>query len=332
MAGSTAGIRATMRPPSIPPHDPVHGPEAQPLAVLETAAEERFERCTRLARRLLDVPIAMVTLADGAQPWLPGSRPLEEPPREPQPSLCHRAMDCDDVFVVPDARADARFADHALVLGAPYVRFYAGVPLRGPGGLRLGALCVLDRRPRALVDGDVQALRDLGAIVADELAALRLATVDPLTGLANRRGFFALARTALALCSRSRQQAVVAMIDLDRFKAINDGFGHHEGDCALAEFGQILIATFRESDIVARLGGDEFGVLLTNTNLLDAPRALSRLEQTVAKRNATTTRPYALSFSCGIAACRGDAPSFVADMQAADAHMFALKRARARVG
>ncbi len=321
-----------MTPPPIPTFDPAHGPEAQPIAVLETAAEERFERCTRLARRLLDVPIAMVSLAEGAQPWLPGGRPIEERQHEHEVSFCHRAMLGDDVFVIPDARADARFADHPLVVGAPLVRFYAGVPLRGPSGLRLGTLCVIDRRPRTLDDADVQALRDLGAIVADELAALRLATVDPLTGLANRRGFFSLARTALALCSRSKQHAAVAMIDLDRFKAINDGYGHHEGDCALAEFAEILLATFRESDVVARLGGDEFGVLFTNTSALDAPRALQRLEQAVARRNATTPRPYALSFSYGIAACHGDAPSFVADLQAADTHMFALKRARARGG
>ena len=88
----------------------------------------------------------------------------------------------------------------------------------------------------------------------------RLATVDDLAGVYNRRGFLSLANQHLKLARRTRTGFWLILLDIDRLKQINDTFGHHEGDRAIVTTAEILEKTFRDSDIIARLGGDEFSV------------------------------------------------------------------------
>lgn len=90
-----------------------------------------------------------------------------------------------------------------------------------------------------------------------------LSTTDELTGLLNRRGFSTALRRELAACERHDQGGVLVMVDLDRFKQINDQHGHQAGDAYLREVGRVLRDNVRPQDMVARLGGDEFAVLLT---------------------------------------------------------------------
>ena len=120
--------------------------------LLDTPPEERFDRVTRLAQRLFGVPIALISLADEDRQWFKSRQCLdvEETPRAF--SFCAHAIDADDVFEVQDAGADARFVDNPLVTGDTNIRFYAGCPIAGPDGSRLGTLCVIDRRPRHLTE------------------------------------------------------------------------------------------------------------------------------------------------------------------------------------
>jgi diguanylate cyclase (GGDEF)-like protein len=118
------------------------------------------------------------------------------------------------------------------------------------------------------------------------------------------------------------------LIDLDRFKRINDAFGHAIGDEALVEFGQILTATFRKSDVVARTGGDEFCVLLMEPDE-GIQTALARLRQNVDDSNAAGRRSYRLGFSVGIARARPDEDESIhALVEMADEAMYAEKRLR----
>jgi diguanylate cyclase (GGDEF)-like protein len=232
------------------------------------------------------------------------------------------------MFIVENAEVDARFSDNPLVTGEPHIRFYAGYPLRGPSGHRLGTLCIIDQRPRELSDADLGTLSDIGEMVAGELGSLQLASTDDLTGLTNRRGFELLAQQALAICRRGGEPASLLMIDMDGFKTINDRYGHEEGDRALIEFGRLLLAVFRESDVVARLGGDEFGVLLTGTSEKDADRALARLNEAVAGRNLNCDKPYPLAFSGGWTPCHADQrhQNLAELLRLADARMYDQKR------
>jgi PAS domain S-box-containing protein len=137
----------------------------QELGLLDTAPEERFDRITRLAQRLFDVPIALVSLIDKDRQWFKSRQGLDatETPREV--SFCGHAILDKDIFQVPDAHADPRFADNPLVTGAPKVRFYAGAPLSIDPQLRIGTLCLIDHEKRELNASEMATLRDLAALV-----------------------------------------------------------------------------------------------------------------------------------------------------------------------
>src|SRR5689334_5306859 len=104
------------------------------LELLDTPREERFDRLTRLATNVFDVPIALISLIDEDRQWIKSETGIEitEIPRKH--SFCAGTIVGGGVNVVPDALADARYADHPLVTGEAHVRFYAGYPLRGPTG------------------------------------------------------------------------------------------------------------------------------------------------------------------------------------------------------
>ena len=223
---------------------------------------------------------------------------LSETPRDI--SFCGHAILGDGAFVIPDALQDERFCDNPMVAGPPHVRFYAGCPLRGPGGRKLGTLCIIDSQPRAFSDEDVEMLVDLALMVEREFSAIEWATVDELTGLSNRRGFMMLAQHSLQLCTRQNIPAALVFIDLDYLKQVNDQLGHAEGDWVLVTFAQHLMKAFRGSDVVARLGGDEFLVLLTNHSEAAAESAMARLQQALDATNEAEARGYDISFSHGL--------------------------------
>lgn len=151
--------------------------EAQRLAALaasnlvDSPAEERFDRIVRLASLVTDSPIALISLLTARRQWFKARIGLgpQQTPREW--AFCSHAILNDAPFVVEDAMADARFSDNPLVLADPHIRFYAGVPLRDKSGMAMGTLCVIDREPRKLRANELQALTDLAAIAAAEIAA-----------------------------------------------------------------------------------------------------------------------------------------------------------------
>ena len=299
------------------------------LGLLDTPAEERFDRITRLAQRLFGVPIALVSLIDEDRQWFKSRQGLAvaETPREV--AFCGHAIEGEGVMQVRDAEADPRFAGNPLVTAEPGIRFYAGCPIAAPDGSKLGTLCVIDREPRELSDADAQVLADLAELVEREIAAVQLALDDELTGLSNRRGFLRLAQKVLDVCARQSVPATVVYADLDDLKGINDRFGHDEGDRAIREAAAMLTTTLRTSDVLARLGGDEFCALLTGTGT--AEDAVERLRVAVEERNARPSTPYRLAFSVGVAAFDPGAPAPIAELlQRADVEMYGAKQRNRR--
>lgn len=289
-----------MKKPNIPPDEQARLQALRSLGVLDTPPEERFDRLTRMAKRLFGVPIALVSLVDENRQWFKSCFGLDasETPRDL--SFCGHAILGNELFVIPDALADERFADNPVVVNDPFVRFYAGCPLRGPNGHKLGTLCIIDRQPRSFDTDELEALVDLAAMVERELAAVQLATLDELTKISNRRGFTMLAQHSLHVCVRRQLAASLVFMDLDKFKPINDRFGHAEGDRALTAFAEQIKTTCRESDVFGRLGGDEFVVLLIDTPKERAEGVVARLRRCVEKYNEEAKRGYDISFSYGI--------------------------------
>lgn len=140
------------------------------LDLLDSPPEEAFDRLTRLASRLLGMPIALVSLVDRDRQWFKSrvGLPVAETPRDL--SFCAHALHGRQPLIVPDARLDPRFQDNQLVVGPPGIRFYAGVPLASSDGVVLGTLCVIDVRPRTLASDELQTLQDLAAIAQREIA------------------------------------------------------------------------------------------------------------------------------------------------------------------
>lgn len=317
-----------MKPAPKPADEATRLAELRALALLDTGPEERFDRVTRLAQRLFDVPIALVSLVDADRQWFKSHPNLEttETPREV--AFCGWVILGDEVMQVPDAMEDPRFAGNPLVVDDPGIRFYAGAPISGPGGSRLGTLCLIDREPRRLSDADQASLRDLAEMIEGEIASTILATGDPLTGLSNRRGFELVGNKLLEVCARRGLPATLVFLDLDGLKKINDKHGHHVGDEAIQAFARILAAAFRGSDVIARLGGDEFAVLMVGAS--DAPPAIDRLREQLTARNQAPGADYAIRASLGSATFQPDSGESLAGLlQRADAAMYAEKRRRA---
>ncbi|MBI9113851.1 PP2C family protein-serine/threonine phosphatase [Sanguibacter suaedae] len=141
----------------------------QSLDVLDTPREERFDRVTRLAQRVFDVPMVSVTLIDEDRQWRKSFVGLDGPVAQREGAFCDAAIRSSATLVVPDAITDEIFHDNPFVSGPPGVRFYAGHPLEAPGGERVGTLCILDVKPRELTPGENALLRDLAGWVQNEL-------------------------------------------------------------------------------------------------------------------------------------------------------------------
>lgn len=289
-----------MKTPDFPTNEASRLKTLQSLDVLDTEAEERFDRITRMSKRLFGVPIALVSLVDENRQWFKSCVGLSvsETPRDI--SFCGHAILGDDIFIIPDAASDERFADNPLVVDEPHIRFYAGCPLSSRNGDKLGTLCIIDRKPRTLTENDLDTLKDLAMMVERELEAVQLATLDDLTKISNRRGFMTLAQHTLNLCSRQETCASLAFIDLNGFKPINDNFGHAEGDRALITFSEQIKGFFRTTDLFARLGGDEFVIMLSNTTKPVALEVMEKFRGEIDNYNQQAKRGYDISFSYGV--------------------------------
>jgi diguanylate cyclase (GGDEF)-like protein/PAS domain S-box-containing protein len=145
------------------------------LDILDTPAETRFDRFTRLAAMTFDVPIALVSLVDADRQWFKSRHGLAAAETPRSLSFCAHAVAADDMLVVTDATLDPRFATNLLVTGEPRIRFYAGQPVYNAGHA-VGTLCVIDTRPRTFSSEQRQVLKDLAKLVEVELNHTRAVT------------------------------------------------------------------------------------------------------------------------------------------------------------
>lgn len=157
-----------MQAPITPANEAQRLQALQALKLLDTAAEPRFDRLTRLVQQCLDCPIVLISLIDEQRQWFKSRQGLEacETPRDI--SFCGHAILTDQLFEISDARLDPRFADNPLVTAAPFIRFYAGAPLT-INQQRIGTLCLIAPQPRQLTPQQRQNLRDFADAVEQEI-------------------------------------------------------------------------------------------------------------------------------------------------------------------
>lgn len=168
-----------MQEPPRPADEPDRLQALRQLLILDTPPEERFDRLTAFAAQEFDVPTALLSLIDDDRQWFK-SRVDMGPCETPRSiSFCGHAILQDDIMVVPDAHQDERFTGNPLVTGEPFIRFYAGAPLRLPDGHNVGTLCLLDSKPRTLDEIDLAILGSLRDLAVEELVRREPGTATP---------------------------------------------------------------------------------------------------------------------------------------------------------
>ncbi|WOB25336.1 MULTISPECIES: GAF domain-containing protein [Xanthomonas] len=136
------------------------------LDILDTPAESVLDEVTHALAQGLDVPIALISLVEGDRQWFKSKIGLDACQTSRDVSFCAHALSADEPLIVNDALMDERFADNPLVQGPPYIRFYAGVPLRGDNGLAIGTLCAIDAKPKEINAEEIKLLRQLASKVS----------------------------------------------------------------------------------------------------------------------------------------------------------------------
>lgn len=286
-------------------------------SILYTPVEQRFERITRIATKLLNVPVAAITLFHQDEEWFKSVQGWDVRKFPVAASLGVIAAQARDLVVIPDTAVDERTKAHPLVTSAPGFRFFAAMPLHERDGGVIGTLSVMDIRPKQASEVDLDSIRDLcaitqGEILSDQIsnaqaaltaklgAARREALIDPLTRVWNRRGGNMALKTAFAEADAANISITISLIDIDRFKTINDNYGHDVGDIVLRKIAETLVGNMREHDIVCRLGGDEFLLILYEADVKTAGAAIERIRRSLADSPLRTRHgDIALTVSLG---------------------------------
>jgi len=150
---------------------------------------------------------------------------------------------------------------------------------------------------------------------------------DELTGLYNRRGFYAISQQQLKVANRAKREVALLFADMDKFKSINDQWGHQKGDEALVAMADILKQTFRESDLIARISGDEFALLLIDTPEKNLSIVFNRLQKNIDAFNIHPGVMFNLSLSVGMAVYDHDRPCSIDELlKQADRRMYEQKQ------
>lgn len=326
----------------VPPDEGSRLAALRELRILDTPPEAIYDDVVRLAAVLCDAPIALINFVDENRQWGKALVGLESSEAPRDASFCARTIvSADGLLVVPDTHLDPAWAGNAQVLGAPYLRFYAGAAIVDADGHALGSVCVADQRPRTIDHAALEGLRILARQTAAHLQLRRSTTLlaeanaelrrhanhDALTGLANRTLLYD--RVAHALVTRLRTRRPLGLIfgDLDGFKLVNDHLGHLAGDLYLREVAARLTGVSRAQDTVARLSGDEFVVLCPEVGGEDElGRIARRYQQSVAMPLEIGGAGLSPHLSIGWALA-GDDDTADNLIDRADEAMYAAKRA-----
>ena len=327
-------------------------------AILDTPREQAFDDIVRLAATLCDVPAAAIAFIDHERLWFKARIGVDQPQLDRAGSLCGHAIDApNEMLVVPDLAAHPDYNRRRRLRGKR-PRFYAGVPLLSPEGHALGVVSVGDIVPRTLTPQQLEGLRLLarqvqhllelrrylmeqGRLLSEHQAVARsaehardalqrshddlayAATHDALTGLLNRAGLERMRDHPRTHEAIEATPYVLALLDIDHFKQINDRHGHLFGDRALCAVADAISRAIRATDIAARYGGEEFLVVLPDTRLDGGADIAERIRRQVAALQL----PVQVSVSIGIADGEpgGDSPEAV--FERADQALYRAKAA-----
>jgi PAS domain S-box-containing protein len=236
-----------MDKPALPPLEGERLNSLRSLGLLDTPAEARFDRFTAIARQHFGTKISLVSLVDAERQWFKSRQGLEVCETSRDVSFCGHAILGAEIFCVPDALADPRFADNPLVTGPPHIRFYAGAPLHGPDRQRIGTLCIIDDRPRSLSADDRSMLLNLAACVDEEIANTKL--LEQARELARSRHLEdIIARAQSGFIANESRQGAFGMLLEDLLALTVSEYGFI-GEIRYSDQGAPFLKTYAITDI-----------------------------------------------------------------------------------
>ena len=241
--------------------------------------EERFDSITRTAKRLLHVPISLVSIVEQDEQWFRSVQGLEVAYTPRDISFCGHVVALNQPICIPDAWDDPDFADNPLVTGPPDIRSYLGWPLELAPGVAVGTLCVIDTMPRTFGLEDFEAMKDLASLAQAELKVsvmstlqnrllMQLSTVqrkgalDPLTGCWNIRGFRELLALGFEEARRKGTDLALCYVHVNNLDKVAANAHYANGDALTQLLAQALRQRLPSQGALARLGAREFCALV----------------------------------------------------------------------
>lgn len=304
--------------------------------IFGSAAEERFDRITRIAQRLFSVDMAFIDLVGEDTIWVKSVQGMDIFEAEKRFGYCAITVQQEGVCLIEDARVDTR------LVGNPYINyciFYAGVPLKFSGE-NVGSLCISHTAPRSMTESELDDLRDLAVLVERELEIVAMfeiqtaltvangeletrAVTDILTRCWNRAGIFEIASRELKNVRNT--SCGFALIDIDHFKKINDNFGHPAGDEVLRVVAQRLRAASRPTDAIGRYGGEEFLAVLPSVDQGSIKGVCERLRLAVSSE-PVTYQGHQISVTCSVGGALSRDTHMDELIEEADRQLYRAKR------
>ncbi|WEK05216.1 MAG: sensor domain-containing diguanylate cyclase [Candidatus Devosia phytovorans] len=295
--------------------------------ILDTAEEEVFERISRLIRLTLNVEIGHVSLMDAHRQWFKSIQGIDVTQAPLDITFCRYVLQNGQAMTIPNAELDPRVKDNPFVTGPAHIRSYAGAPLTTHDGYVIGSVCAVGSTARDFTSREQEILADLAAIAMEQIELRKVATVDSLTSVLNRRAFKEDSEKFVTLAKRHRNALSCISFDIDHFKSINDTYGHAGGDQVLIAVAKAVSEQLRQSDLVGRLGGEEFAVLLPHTDGLRAMEVAEKLRLLLRGLTFPGSRPpISVSASFGIAMLDPNVDTIESLLQKADEALYEAKR------
>ncbi|MGV8805665.1 MAG: GAF domain-containing protein [Polaromonas sp.] len=241
--------------------------------------EERFDRITRTAKRLLHVPISLVSIVEQDEQWFRSVQGLEVAHTPRDISFCGHVVALNQPICIPDAWDDPDFADNPLVIGPPGIRSYLGWPLELAPGVAVGTLCVIDTMPRTFGAEDFEAMKDLASLAQAELKVSAMSTLqnrllmqlstlqrkgalDPLTGCWNIRGFRELVALGFEDARRKGADLALCYVHVNNLEEVAAQARYANRDALTQLLAQALRQRLPAQGALARLGARDFCALV----------------------------------------------------------------------
>lgn len=267
-----------------------------------------LDRITALAGYTFNAPVAFVSVLGDVEQRFLSRIGLPMAQTDIRASICAHAVTSDGVLVVPDLQQDPRFRDNPLVTHSPHLRFYAGAPLVAKNGVPIGALCVMDTRPRTFDQGDQDQLSTLAELVVAQLELRAMSgRLDPVSGLPSRHQFHADLPGILARCAEGTAYAVaVDILDIPRANQVGQVLGLRPLEALIRRAGVRLRTALEDVATVYHVGVTRFAFVVEMPGAAQVEALILELRTRMLRPLMAAAVPMSPRFHAGICAVDPD--------------------------